>query len=427
MLNRYILLIILFITLIFMAGCSTGEKSNDIAGGGGETVQPAKPDGKDLKPSIQPSPTPVIDTIKAELEKMTLDEKIGQMVISGVDGYSISNTTVKLIEDYHVGGFIILGENVKSTNQLLDMVNSLKARNAANKIPLFLSIDQEGGRIDRMPADFKRLPANKAIGAVGSEEFSYNIGKIISQELNAFGFNMDFAPVLDINSNPKNPIIGDRSFGGSADIVTILGIQTMKGIGSGGIIPVVKHFPGHGDTLVDSHVGLPAVYNDIERLKSFELVPFTQAVKDEVDAVMVAHILLPEIDPQYPSSMSKIIITDILRKDLNFDGVVITDDMTMGAITKNYDIGDASVKSVSAGSDIILVCHVFDNEVAVINSLKMAVQNGTLSEERINQSIYRILKLKDKYKINDNKIDSIDVESINNKIDSILKIYMPGK
>ncbi|WML37863.1 glycoside hydrolase family 3 N-terminal domain-containing protein [Clostridium sp. OS1-26] len=226
---------------------------------------------------------------------------------------------------------------------------------------------------------------------------------------------------IDIDPNPNNPVIGDRSFGSNAQIVSKLGVQTMKGIQAGGVIPVVKHFPGHGDTSVDSHVGLPAVSNDLNRLKSFELIPFEAAINNGADSVMVAHILLYKIDPAYPASLSKTIITDILRGQLGFMGVVITDDMTMGAIVKYYDISNAAVRSVNAGSDIVLVAHGYDYEEKVINALINAARNGTISMERINESVYRILKLKQKYNLNDATINSIDVNKINNDIQAILQ------
>ena len=204
------------------------------------------------------------------------------------------------------------------------------------------------------------------------------------------------------------------------NIVSNLGVQTMKGIQSENIIPVVKHFPGHGDTSVDSHIGLPSVNNDLKRLQSVELIPFEKAIKNNADAVMIAHILLPKIDKKNPSSMSKIIITDILRRSLKFKGVIITDDMTMGAILKNYSIGEAAVKSVKAGSDIVLVCHGYDNELTVINALKNAISKGEITEKRIDESLYRILLLKQKYKLKDEIISSVDVEDINNRISTLL-------
>lgn len=195
----------------------------------------------------------------------------------------------------------------------------------------------------------------------------------------------------------------------------------MKGMQSGGIIPVIKHFPGHGDTSVDSHIGLPVVNKDLSSLRAFELAPFTNAIKSNADAVMAAHILLPKIDPDNPASFSKAIITDLLRNELGFNGIVITDDMTMGAIVKNYSLDNAAVKSINAGSDIILVAHDYNYEIKAINALKKAAVDNVITQDRINESVYRILKLKTKYNLNDTAIESVDVEDINQKIDSALK------
>ena len=363
------------------------------------------------------------DPLKEQIKEMTLDEKIGQMLMVGVDGYTLDNNSRKMIEEYKVGGFIILGQNVQSTNQLLNLVNALKAANLKNKIPLFVSVDEEGGRVDRMPRELKRYPTNREVGQINNSNLSYNIGNVMAEELRSFGFNMNFAPVLDINSNPNNSVIGDRSFGSTSKIVSKLGVETMKGIQSGNVISVIKHFPGHGDTSVDSHIELPAVPHDLNRLRNFEFIPFNEAIKNKADAVMVAHILLSKIDSTNPASFSKAVINDILRKQLNFNGVVITDDMAMGAIVKNYNIGEASVKSVEAGSDIILVSHNYENEVTVIGALKKAVENGIITKERIDESVYRILKLKQKYGLKDKAINSIDVDKINEKINGVLNNY----
>lgn len=372
-------------------------------------------------------PEPIIpekDPIEEQIKLMSLDEKLGQMVLVGLNGYVVDNDARQMIESYHVGGFILYGSNVKNQEQQLALTNSLKSINAASKFPLLISVDEEGGRISRMPAELKNIPTNKEIGKLNNQEFSYKIGELLAEEIKAFGFNMDFAPVLDINSNPKNPVIGDRAFGSDEKVVSDLGVQTMKGIEESGVIPVVKHFPGHGDTSVDSHVGLPSVDNDLERLKSFELIPFANAIENGADVVMVAHILMLKIDGENPSTMSKTIITDILREQMNFDGVVITDDMTMGAIVENYEIGAASVKSVEAGSDIILVAHGHDNALAVLKKMKEAVEQGLVSEERINQSVYRILKLKQKYNLKDEEVKPVNIDELNSRIVNVLDSYL---
>lgn len=364
-----------------------------------------------------------IDPLRAQIKAMSLEEKIGQLVMVGVDGYENDSNSQQLITKYHVGGFVLLQQNIKDANQMLSLINSLKETNAKNKIPLFLSIDEEGGRISRMPNEFIKLPSNQRIGELNYSKVSSQIGGIIGEELRMFGLNMNFAPVLDINSNPKNVVIGDRSFGNDPGLVSKLGIETMKGLQSENIISVVKHFPGHGDTSVDSHVGLPTVNHDLSRLKSLELVPFSSAIDNSVDAIMMAHILLPKIDSVYPASFSQIVISDVLRKDMNFDGIVITDDMTMGAIVKNYDIGEAAVKSIKAGSDVILVCHDFAKEEAVLKTIQKAAQSGSISLDRIDQSVYRILKLKKKYAISDKIVEAVNPQRINNKTEKLYKDF----
>ncbi|MGG7097727.1 beta-N-acetylhexosaminidase [Clostridium sardiniense] len=361
-----------------------------------------------------------VDAIKDKITTMSLDEKIGQLIIGGFNGYTVDSNTENLIKENHLGGFILFQRNVENSNQLLKLINTLKSLNKGNIAPLFISADEEGGTVTRMPNEIKKLPSNSYIGKINNEDFSYNIGKTLGKELNAFGINMDYAPVLDINSNPNNPVIGIRSFGDNKDIVTRLGTRTMEGIKSQNVIPVVKHFPGHGDTSVDSHIGLPVVNCDLKSLNDFELAPFKSAIDKGADAVMVAHILLPKLDPKYPATLSYNIITDLLRKDIGFDGVVITDDMTMGAIMENYNIGNASVKAINAGADIVLVCHKYENIQTAINSIKKAVSDKVITEDRIDESVYRVLSLKEKYKLTDNKINSVDVNEINKSITDVL-------
>ncbi|EOR24811.1 lipoprotein ybbD [Niallia nealsonii AAU1] len=245
--------------------------------------------------------------------------------------------------------------------------------------------------------EVENTPSSLVIGNKNDKEYAYRIGRKIGENVKSFGFNLDYAPVLDINSNPENPVIGDRSFGNNADIVHDIGIQVMKGIQAEKVISVVKHFPGHGDTVVDSHIQLPKVNKSLTQLQNLELIPFEYAINNGADVVMVAHILLPKLDKTYPASMSKAVITDLLRNQLHFDGVVITDDMTMGAIVDNFEIGEAAVDSILAGSDIILVAHDYTNIRTVIKSIKTAVENNIITEDRINESVERVMELKNNY------------------------------
>lgn len=355
------------------------------------------------------------------LEKMDLDEKIGQMIIAGIPGTRLDINTKSLINDHKIGGIIFYGYNLETPEQSIQLINELKAENKQNSIPLFLSTDEEGGEVSRVPGDLIDLPNNDKIGMINDETFSYDIGTIIGKELSAFGLNLDYAPVLDVNSNPTNNVIGNRSFGNNAKIVSKLGIKTMKGIQSENIISVVKHFPGHGETAVDSHFKLPTVNKSLEDLRELELIPFKGAIEHGADVVMVAHILLPEIDKIFPSSMSKQIITKILREELDYDGVVMTDDMTMKAITNNYKMGEAAVESVKAGSDIILVAHDYTEVLTTINALKTAVKEGEISEERIDESVSRIIQLKLKYEINDEEVPDVNIEELNQEIQAVLR------
>jgi beta-N-acetylhexosaminidase len=409
--KRAMLCIFLVLTALIVISCAAdkGDNKNNVP----NPVQQV------------PEPKPIEkDPIAEQIKDMSLDEKLGQMLIVGIEGYEVDLGAKQMIEELRVGGFILFGKNIESVEQLLELNNALKSANAINKIPLFISVDEEGGRVSRIPNTIINLPTNKDIGKLNNKEFSYEIGMLLAEKVKAFGFNMNFAPVLDINSNPKNPVIGDRAFGSKPEVVRDLGVQTMTGISFGDVIPVVKHFPGHGDTAVDSHVGLPSVENDLERLNSFELIPFEAAINNGGECVMVAHILLPKIDAENPASLSTAIITDILRKQLNFDGVAITDDMTMGAIMKNYDLAAAAVQAVKAGNDIVLVAHKYENAQATMKSLKEAVQAGEIAEQRIDQSVYRILKLKQSYKLKDNRIQAVDIEKINQRIRDTLDKYM---
>jgi beta-N-acetylhexosaminidase len=360
------------------------------------------------------------DPIKEKVKSLTLEEKIGQLAIIGFDGTEMNDNIKELIQNYHVGGVIFFKENITSRSQTLSLVEAMNNYNG-NAVPLFLAVDEEGGRVSRIPSEYLKLPSSGYIGKKNNEVLSNKVGEALGDEVGSLGLNLDFAPVLDINSNPKNPIIGDRAFGNNADLVSRLGLSTMKGIQSKGIISAVKHFPGHGDTSVDSHKGLPLVNNDLTRLRSFELIPFKKAIDNGADMVMVAHILLPKLDSQYPASLSKNVITDLLRKELGFNGVIITDDMTMGAITLNYDINKAAVTSLKAGSDIVLVCHDFNKEKTVLDSIRNAVNNKELTQEEIDDKVYRILKLKEKYKLGQQGSQQYNIQDINNRIKQLFK------
>ena len=329
-----------------------------------------------------------------------------------------------------MGGVILFGRNVESAGQLAELTNGLKDLNG-DYTPLFLCVDQEGGRVDRMPPEVERTPSAWSVGqTLDTEGVGAAYGALLAEECAAFGFNMDFAPSLDIWSNPDNTVIGDRAFGNDWEWTAFFGMSAVESMEEqGGVIPVVKHFPGHGATSVDSHVALPVVDKSLEELWQSELVPFNMTLNQEdyfgaqagpsAPAVMVAHILLSQVDPDYPASLSHRVVTGLLREEMDFDGVVCTDDLTMGAVSNTYGMGEAAVLAVEAGCDLLLVCHGADNLTAARDALLEAADSGRLSPERLDESVKRILSLKVEYGLTNDPVDTPDVDALNARIGAL--------
>lgn len=333
--------------------------------------------------------------VQEKLLEMSLPDKIGQMIISGVDGKSLSDDEYLMINSGQVGGVIFLGHNVKSADQFRQLVSELPQ---SPDIPLFLSVDQEGGRVQRLPLNKAEYPAALSVGK--TPESATQHGVSLGEAVQSFDLNLNLAPVLDVFSNPKNKVIGNRAFGRTPETVSFVGVDVMRGIQETGTISCVKHFPGHGDTIMDSHEGLPVIRHDLSRLENFEWLPFKKAIDQGADMIMTAHVLIPAIDKEDPATLSKEIITSHLRELMGFDGVVITDDLVMGAISKKYPYETAVRKAVDAGVDIMLISN--NNYVDEIqHSIYTAVHNGEIEIERIDRTVERILKLKYKYLVKD--------------------------
>lgn len=330
----------------------------------------------------------------SDLKEMDLKEKIGQLLMIGFKGKSLDRETKDFIQGFHIGGVILFDHNLSSASQIRSLCKELKK---LNKIPPLISVDEEGGRVSRLKRIISKAPPAGALGKIGSVELVRSSFKNTARELKLLNINMNMAPVLDINTNPKNPVIGDRAFGKGHKMVTKMGLAAMKALYDEGIIAVAKHFPGHGDTSKDSHLALPKLNHNLNRLRRVELKPFIAAIRHSVDAIMTAHILYKGIDPNCPATLSRRIIHDLLRKELGFNRVVISDDLTMKGITGEYRIDDAAVLAKNAGVDILLVCHHRKDQARVYERLIKSVEKKEISQSVIDQSVKRILKLKEKY------------------------------
>lgn len=355
-------------------------------------------------------------SVREIVNSMTLEEKVGQIFIVapealvGNDGNvglndgigkdavtSVSDDMKNAIAKYHVGGLVHFAQNITTPSQISSFNSSLQD---ASDIPLFISVDEEGGTVARLGRNSSfGLPTYRsaaAVGSSGNESDAYSMGSTIGSYLKKYGFNMDFAPVADVNSNPNNPVIGSRSFSSDPKIAAKMSNAAAKGLRSKGIIPTLKHFPGHGDTAEDSHQSLAVNYHSLDRLYFDDWLPYTSGNLNGC-AVMVGHIALPNVTGEMKSAvLSKKIVTDYLRGEIGFDGLVITDSMKMQGVTNYYDTGTACIMALNAGCDILLMPQ---NFIKSYDAVLAAVKNGTVSEERLDESVYRIIKYKSDYGI----------------------------
>ncbi|MBI4537478.1 MAG: beta-N-acetylhexosaminidase [candidate division NC10 bacterium] len=304
----------------------------------------------------------------------------------GFDGLTIPPYLRRWLES-GLGGVILFRRNLRDPHQLKQLTSSLTASASAT---LLIGVDQEGGRVTRLPEPFLQLPPAATLGLLDDPEVVRRLCRAVGVELRAAGFNWNLAPVLDLWTNPANTVIGDRAFGREPERVGRLALAAIQGYREAGILPTAKHFPGHGETVADSHHALPESPQRSERWRSVEFVPFRLAVAEGIPMVMVAHLLCPALDPIAPSSLSRRIVTGILREELGFRGVVISDDLEMHAITGTLDIGEAAVRFLEAGGDMILVCEREERQVAALAAVWHAVQTGRIPLSRLEESLERI-------------------------------------
>lgn len=323
---------------------------------------------------------------------MTLREQIGQMFMVGVSGETLTPVERSTLAAYHFGGVVLFGRNLAEPKQILSLCRSLW--NAASDPPPFIAIDAEGGRVHRLPTPFTHFPAATVLGRKRDPELARRVGRATARELALVGINFNFAPVLDVNSNPKNPIIGDRSFGSAPDQVIAIGEAWIGGLRDGGVIPCGKHFPGHGGTDADSHLELPVVDKQVAELRALELPPFFHACRNRIESLMTAHVLYPALDRDFPATLSRAVLESLLRREMGYDGVVFTDDMGMNAIMENYPLSEAVIRAVRAGVDVILYCHNLAEAICAAECLRAETAKDPEIRARVEQSCRRIDKLK---------------------------------
>ena len=326
----------------------------------------------------------------------SLRHDIGQLLIGSIPGTTITPELRSLAREFSLGGVIWFARNIEAPEQVAEL--SLDAQSLATEVPLWVSVDQEGGRVARLKAPFTVWPPMATLGRSGDPALAGRFAAALAAELKAVGITLDYAPVLDIHTNPKNPIIGDRALGETAEMVAKLGAAVVRGLQDNGVAACGKHFPGHGDTAVDSHLELPLVEHPPDRIRRVEAVPFREAIKAGVAFIMTAHILVPSLDEQRPATLSRRIVYDLLRDELDFGGVILSDDLEMKAIAATYAVPEAAVQAIAAGCDGLLICSGdVELQARTLEALVHAVERGTIPYKRLEDAQQRLRRAKERF------------------------------
>jgi beta-N-acetylhexosaminidase len=326
---------------------------------------------------------------------------VGQLAIAGFAGHSIPSDLRLLAREFDLGGVIFFARNVDSPEQVAEL--SREARSLAREIPLWVSVDQEGGRVARLKAPFTVWPPMMTLGRSGDTTLAGRFARALATELKAVGISLDYTPVLDIHTNPKNPVIGDRALAERADDVAKFGRVIIETLQAEGLAACGKHFPGHGDTSTDSHHELPMVEHSPDRLDAVEFVPFREAIAADVASIMTAHILVPALDEERPATVSPAIVEAILKRKLGFGGLVLSDDLGMSAISKRYTVQDATVAAIAAGCDAVLMCGTTQEpQAAALEAVIYSVEQGTLPSARVEDALTRHRRVKERFLSPDN-------------------------
>ena len=319
-------------------------------------------------------------------------KELGQLIMTGISGTSLTEEESFFIENENIGGVILFSENYESPAQLAELINSIQALRF--KYPLFIAVDHEGGRVVRFKKGFTPIPAMQELTKKNSPKFLFEVAEIVAKELSACGVNVNLAPVCDILTNTKNQVIGDRAFGTSEKEVSLYISSVIRGLQTNKVLACAKHFPGHGDTSKDSHFDLPKVDKTIDELRENEIRPFMKAAKSKVEFIMMAHLLIPSIDENLPTTLSPNAYK-LLRDELKFSRVIISDDMEMKAITDNFGLEDAALMAIKAGADIIEY-RSFECAKRAYESLSKAYQSGNLDKKLVEAKVKRIYEIKER-------------------------------
>ena len=330
---------------------------------------------------------------------MTVREKLGQLLMFGFPGTQLGQEALRLIEEYKAGNVVLFAHNLTDAAQMRSLCEDVRRRiEAACGAAPIISIDQEGGVVARLPQDAVSFPSAMAVAATGDVHNAYEAAFDTARELAALGVNCNLAPVVDVNTNAANPVIGVRAYGSRPQRVSDFAREVIRGHVQAGVMPVAKHFPGHGDTDVDSHLGLPLVKKSMEELKACELVPYRDAIAQDVPAIMAAHILFPALEKEdLPASMSRAILQGLLREEMGFAGLVVSDCLEMGAIQDHYGTPEGFVAALKAGVDLACISHTPALALRALDLAYEAVQDGSLPMERVDEAVERVMRAKRRF------------------------------
>jgi beta-N-acetylhexosaminidase len=325
-----------------------------------------------------------------------LRHEIGQLLIGSLPGMTIPAEMRSVARDFQLGGVILFGRNIEAPEQVFEL--SQDVQTLGTDLPVWVSVDQEGGRVARLSAPFTAWPPMAALGRSGDETLAMGFAAALAAELKAVGITLDYAPVLDIHTNPNNPVIGDRALSDDAETVARLGAAIVRGLQEHGIAACGKHFPGHGDTSVDSHLDLPLVEHPPDRIRRVECVPFREAIRAGVAFIMTAHVLVPSFDEEQPATLSPRIVEGLLRRQLGFEGVIVSDDLEMKALAQTYRVPEAAVRAVEAGCDAVLICSGdLEVQALALEALVHAVEEGRIPRTHVEDALNRLRRAKERF------------------------------